>query len=129
MNTLSDELSSLPPSAGDQSDSDSVVSFSFFCISVLLVFSLLSGSLVVCSFVFSWLNFLPSLPAVRRDPPLYGRSLTTCLFMSLSVCTLTSSRLHRMSSLKLSTFLVSVQQHSLITVMNDNLSTLNDVNL
>lgn len=67
------------------------LSYLFSSVSLLLVFSLLSGSLVVCSFVFSWLNFLPSLPAVRRDPPLYGRSLTTCLFMSPSVCTLISS--------------------------------------
>lgn len=67
------------------------LSYLFSSVSLLLVFSLLSGSLVVCSCVFSWLNFLPSLPAVRRDPPLYGRSLTTCLFMSPSVCTLISS--------------------------------------
>lgn len=86
-----DELSSQPSSAGDESDSESVVSLIYFLLYLLLVFSLLSGSLVVCSCVFSWLNFLPSLPAVRRDPPLYGRSLTTCLFMSPSVCTLISS--------------------------------------
>ncbi|XP_059186210.1 LOW QUALITY PROTEIN: protein MTSS 1 [Centropristis striata] len=46
---------------------------SFLCISLLMV--TLSGLLWVCcslsSFVFSWLNFLPSLPAVRREPPLY----------------------------------------------------------
>lgn len=36
------------------------------------------------SFVFSWLNCLPSLPAVKRDPPIYGRSLTACISACLS---------------------------------------------
>lgn len=59
-----------------------LLSYFLFCSFLWFLFSKCFFFLILSSY----LNFLPSLPAVKKDPSIYGRSLFTHLFISLSSC-------------------------------------------